>query len=316
MATDDAIPPILAPKIVGEARQLGAKFLELPQPHQTAIREYLRHTRLTIETQTGAPWEPAGDEFAHVEATAAKVAEGVEIRFANGSTMRVAPAPAAEVVRGSFPYELRDEEGKVVGYADSEAGVRRRERQCGKTAAVAAAQARAFDVSAVLAVAQKILRLATRTGTPWEALSPDNQQAVSYALAAVGEKIHALTGCPWEAVGDPLARAEQAEQALLAAKHCRTHISEKLAEVRADLPFEPLGFPDTPLPNSQALLDEGMAALIDSVAVPGHMYESVRDIVSRGAYELEPTEFDSRVPLVVPADGADAHYAVVDRPQE
>lgn len=65
--------------------------------------------------------------------------------------------------------------------------------------------------------------------------------------------------------------------------------------------------PDEQLPSPQALLDEATAALIDSVGIP--------DVVVRGAYELEPTEFDSRVTFVTPTDGADCHHVVRADPE-
>lgn len=40
---------------------------------------------------------------------------------------------------------------------------------------------------------------------------------------------------------------------------------------------------------------------------------SVYGLVSQGAYEFEPTEFESKATLVIPTDGADPHHVVLDR---
>lgn len=76
---------------------------------------------------------------------------------------------------------------------------------------------RHIDFDAARGIALRIGR--ESVGLRWADLSADKQQAVVNYLAVVAAKVLAMTGRPWEPVGDPLARLEQAEQALLAAKH-------------------------------------------------------------------------------------------------
>ena len=88
--------------------------------------------------------------------------------------------------------------------------------------------------------------------------------------------------------------------------------------------YEPIATRYEQLPSSQALLDEGMAALLDSIGVPRHAADDLPiPMLTDGLDEMADyarridglLATDSRVTLVVPTDGADPHHVVRAKPE-
>jgi len=146
------------------------------------------------------------------------------------------------------------------------------------------------DTNAVAPItAPAIVRLATRLGVQPDDLSVRNKHAIAKYLRYARLTVETRTGTTWAPVGNEYAQVEQAEQAILASKHqgllAAAAKCDDVKTVLADAQQE--FFNDDSFPPS-----------------------SVHGLVATGAYELEPTGFDSNVTLVIPADGADAHYVV------